>query len=204
MQDGNVNRLSLEPGLYHIKGGNGSGKSTLMNAILGYERKDYDFKSDNFSYLVNKIDQNKVRVIDREAVIFDCFIKFTNQVCGPEASYPTWLEPVSYSLSELLTVDLANAWMKVFKDLELEYTGRKDKILSSGERVVLSLMRFFSSWRRDVNLLIVDECDSFLDPEKKTLFINTVNELARHMAVYISCHDRLLSDALKNHLMSPA
>lgn len=196
MQDGNVNRLSLKPGLYHIKGGNGSGKSTLMNTLLGYERKGYDFKSDHFSFLVNKIDQGKVRVIDREAVIFDCFTKFTNQVCGPEASHPMWLEPVSHSLNELLTVDLAKAWLKIFKDLELEYTGRKDKILSSGERVVLSLMRFFSSWNKEVNLLIVDECDSFLDSEKKTFFINTIKELTCHMAVYISCHDRLLSKVL--------
>lgn len=204
MQDGNVNRISLEPGLYHIKGGNGSGKSTLMHIILGFERKDYDFKSGNFSRLVNMIDQSKVRVIDREAVIFDCFPKFANQICGPEALDSMWLEPVSLSLNELLTVDLAKAWMKLFKDLELEYSGRNDKILSSGERVILSLMRFFSSWHREVNLLIIDECDSFLDSEKKNLFINTVKELARFMAVYISCHDRQLSDCLKHHLMAPA
>ena len=203
MQDDEVNKLSLEPGLYHIKGGNGSGKSTLMNIILGYERKDYHFKCTNLSNLINTINQSKVRVIDREAVIFDCFTEFTNQVCGPDASYNIWLESAAYSLNRLLTANLAEEWMKVFRDLESQYTDRKDKNLSSGERVVLSLIRFFCSWNMEVNLLIIDECDSFLDYKKKILFINTLKELAQHMAVYISCHDRLLSKSVENFLTDP-
>ena len=197
MQDGEINKLSLGPGLYRIKGGNGSGKSTLMNTILSYERKDYDFKCTNFAYFISHINQSKVRVIDREAIVLDCFKELTAQVCGPNTSCQTWSEPVSYSLNRLLTPELAAAWMKVFRGLEIEYAERTNKILSSGERVILSLMRFFCSCNIEVNLLIIDECDSFLDYEKKVLFINTVNQLAQHMAVYISCHDKLLSESLK-------
>lgn len=200
MQDGEINELSLKPGLYRIKGGNGSGKSTLMNTILNYERKDYDFKCTNFAYFISHINQSKVRVIDREAIVLDCFKEFTIQVCGPNTSYQVWPEPVSYSLNRLLAPELAAAWMKVFRGLETEYTERTNKILSSGERVILSLMRFFCSWNIEVNLLIIDECDSFLDYEKKALFINTVNQLAQHIAVYISCHDKLLNDSLKTSL----
>lgn len=197
MQDGEVNQLSLKPGLYRIKGGNGSGKSTLMNIILSYERKNYDFKCTNFADFISHINRSKVRVIDREAVILDCFTEFTTQVCGPSTSSQGWLGPVSYSLNRLLTPELATAWVSLFRGLEMGYTERTNKILSSGERVILSLMRFFCSWSIEVNLLIIDECDSFLDYEKKALFINTVNQLAQHMAVYISCHDKLLSESLK-------
>lgn len=197
MQDGQLNKLALEPGLYHIKGGNGSGKSTLMNIILDYERCDYDFKSTYLMTLLNRINQAQVRVIDREAVIFDCFTDLNGQIYGPTTVHTWWKEAIIHSLMQLLSTDLVKEWVRVFLDLESEYISRKDKILSSGERVVLSLMRFFCSWNVDVNLLIIDECDSFLDHEKKTLFIKTVNELARHMAVYISCHDRLLSKSLE-------
>lgn len=201
MQDGKINKLSLEPGLYRIKGGNGSGKSTLMNIILSYERMDYDFKCTNFAYFINHIDQSKVRVIDREAVVLDCFKEFNTQVCGPNTSYQVWLEPVSHSIHRLLTHELATAWIKVFHGLETEYTDRANKILSAGERVILSLMRFFCSWDIEVNLLIIDECDSFLDHKKKALFIDTVNELAQHMAVYISCHDKILNESFNERIM---
>jgi len=201
MQDDEINKLSLEPGLYHIRGGNGSGKSTLMNIVLGYERRDYDFNSTNLVYLINNIDSNKIRVIDREAVIFDCFTDFHSQILGPVAIHTRWQEIILHSLNQLLPTNLVKEWMKVFIALEIEYIGRKDKILSSGERVILSLIRFFCSWDKKVNLLIIDECDSFLDHEKKVLFINTVNELAKHMAVYISCHDKVLSTKLENCLI---
>lgn len=203
MQDGETNRLSLEPGLYHIKGGNGSGKSTLMNIVLGYERRGYDFKNINLSYLIDNISQDHVRVIDRETVIFECFADFNSQICGPATVHREWKETIPRSLNRLLSADLAKEWMRVFLALDVEYTSRKDKIMSSGEKVVLSLMRFFSSWNTEVNVLIIDECDSFLDHEKKKLFIKTVQELAGHMAVYISCHDASLNKLLENFPVFP-
>lgn len=197
MQDKEINKLSLEPGLYHIKGGNGSGKSTLMNTILGYERRDYHFNV-NLKSLVDNIDPCNVRVIDRDAVIFDLFPDFCSQILGPDKAHNRWHEIIWHSLNQLLSKDLVEKWMQVFQALEREYSGRKEKNLSSGERVILSSLRFFSSWDRNVNLLIIDECDSFLDCEKKILFINTVKELAQYMAVYMSCHDKFVSTKLEN------
>ena len=104
-----------------------------------------------------------------------------------------WKKIITYSLGQLLDTNLANEWIKVFSSLEQEYTIRKDKVMSSGEKVLLSFMRFLYSWNKEVNLLIIDECDSFLDQDKKNLFIMTINELACHMAVYISCHETALS-----------
>ncbi|WP_028388640.1 ATP-binding cassette domain-containing protein [Legionella fairfieldensis] len=198
MKDGVINRLSLEPGLYHIKGGNGSGKSTLMNIFLGYERGRYDFKNKNLSSFIAKIEQKNVRVIDRHPIIFEDLTDFNSQICGPIISQVQWKKTVTYSLGQLLDANQANEWMKIFISLEAEYTIRKDKVLSSGEKVLLSFMRFLSSWNNEVNLLIIDECDSFLDQEKKKLFIMTINELACHMAIYISCHETVLSKFLND------
>ena len=49
-------------------------------------------------------------------------------------------------------------------------------------------MRFFCSWNEYVKLLIVDECDAFLDYENKQLFTQTLSELSKYMAIYISFH----------------
>lgn len=198
MKDGVINRLSLEPGLYHIKGGNGSGKSTLMNIFLGYERGRYDFKNKNLSSFIAKIEQKNIRVIDRDPIIFEDLTDFNSQICGPIISQLQWKKTVTSSLGQLLDANLANEWMKIFVSLEAEYTTRKDKILSSGEKVLLSFMRFLSSWNNGVNLLIIDECDSFLDQEKKMLFIMTINELACHIAIYMSSHETILTKFLKN------
>lgn len=196
MKDGVINQLSLKPGLYHIKGSNGSGKSTLMNIFLDYERGRYDFKNKNLSSFIAKIEQKHVRVIDRDSIIFEDLTDFNSQICGPVMPQAQWKNIITYSLGQLLDPNLANEWMKVFASLEAEYTIRKDKIMSSGEKVLFSFMRFLSSWNNEVNLLIIDECDSFLDQEKKKLFIMTINELACHMAVYISCHETALSQFL--------
>lgn len=188
MQDGTINQLSLVPGVYQIKGENGSGKSTLMNMVLGYERGSYDFNNKNFASFLNQLRPEQLRVIDREPIIFECLADFNNQICGPAKNQKRWEETIYYAISQLLSRDLAGEWMKVFISLEAEYHFRQDKSMSSGEKVVLSLMRFFSSWESKVHVLIIDECDSFLDRQKKDLFIKTVMELARHMAVYIGCH----------------
>lgn len=191
MGDGVINHLSLKPGLYHIKGGNGAGKSTLMNIFLGYERRMYGFKNKNLSSFIAKIEQKHVRVIDRDSIIFEDLSDFNSQICGPVIFQAQWKNIITYSLSQLLAPHLANEWLKIFASLEIEYIIRKDKIMSSGEKVLFSFMRFLSSWNNEVNLLIIDECDSFLDQEKKKLFMMTIKELACHMAVYISCHEIL-------------
>lgn len=203
MKDGQANNLSLIPSLYHIKGGNGSGKSTLMNIILGYERGRYEFKNSNLTSLLTNIKKEQVRVIDRDTIIFESLTDFNHQICGPIDPKKKWKDAVSCSLSRLLNAKLANEWMKIFVSLESEYVIREDKKISSGEKVILSLMRFFSSWNLDVKLLIIDECDSFLDKEKKNLFVLTVTEISRHLAVYISCHDSSLSKSFESFVFSP-
>lgn len=201
MKDGVKNIISLEPGLYHIKGSNGSGKSTLMNMVLGYERERYDYKNSKLLSLIANIELEHVRVIERDSIIFDNLTDFNSQICGPVIPEGQWKKTIIYSLGQLLDANLANEWMKIFVSLESEYTVRKDKILSSGEKVLMSFMRFLYSWNKEVNLLIIDECDSFLDHQKKKLFIMSVKELAQHMAVYISCHTTSHGELFYDSLM---
>ena len=189
MCDGSVNTLSLNPGIYHLQGGNAAGKSTLINMLLGYERKSYHFENINLNQLIHAIIQSNVRIIERDAVLFECFNDFNSQICGPfkDCNF-RWNTVVTQTLNELLPNDLARTWLKIFLHIEKEYIYRENKIMSSGERIILSLMRFFFSWNNAVNLLIIDECDSFLDNEKRKLFIQTITELSSKIAVYISVH----------------
>ncbi|MBA2649878.1 MAG: ATP-binding cassette domain-containing protein [Legionella sp.] len=193
MRDGSKNCLAIEPGIYCIKGANGSGKSTLLNVILGYEREYHLFGNVDCSQLTEIVTQNNIRLIEREAVIFDCLNDFGVQVCGPLHTYGNWMEKISDSTNHLLEPALANEWLGIFKSLEKEYIHRKDKTMSSGEKVILSFMRFLFSWNYNVNLLIIDECDSFLDKEKKYLFTKAINNLSSFMAIYISSHDMFSS-----------
>jgi len=198
MRDGTINTLTLNPGIYHIKGGNGSGKSSLFNYILGYERL-FDFDSfSKVSQLAASLSDSDIRVVERDVVIFDCFDKFNEQVCGPFTNGKTlWNEKVRYSLYKLLSNNLACKWFKIFSTLESEFIKRNNNSFSSGEKVVLSFMRFLFSWNAHVKLLIVDECDSFLDDENKELFLQSLMSISLSMAVYIGSHDPIVEKVIK-------
>ncbi len=198
MRDGVNNQLSLAPGLYHIEGQNASGKSTLINIFLGFERRDYDFKNSNLKQLVATTTAKKTRVIEREVVVFDCFNEFNNQVCGPGATKENWRSKINQATHELLPPDLAAEWMKIFMSLEQAFFCRKEKGLSSGEKILLSMMRFFYSWNNEVNLLIIDECDAFFDSEKRKLFFQSIQIIANHLAVFITSHGPLFKNAENN------
>ena len=190
MRDGLVNKLSLEPGLYRIHGGNATGKSTLMNIILGYDRDYYYFKNNNLLQLVNSINTNNIRVIERDVVVFKCFHQdFNSQVFGPlDRNVTHWQALATRTLHKLLSPQLSQQWFDLLIRLENEYFLRQDRNISSGEKIILSVMRFFCSWNEYVKLLIVDECDAFLDYENKQLFTQTLSELSKYMAIYISFH----------------
>lgn len=190
MRDGSKNIFSAKPGIYHIKGANGSGKSTLMNVILGYEREQYKFGNLDCSQLTKALKKTNIRLIERDAVIFDCIDDFNSQVCGPlNLNGKSWQKKINETINYLLPAALAKKWEQIFISFEAEYIRRNDKIMSSGEKVILSFMRFLTSWDINVNLLIIDECDSFLDKEKKSLFLESILNISSFVAVYICSHD---------------
>lgn len=193
LRDGTKNVISLASGIYHIRGGNGSGKSTLMNMILNFDRQQHYFDNINFSEFVCTLNEENTRVIERDTIVFDCFDDFNSQICGPINIFnEQWKIKINKSISQLLDKPMANKWQRIFNSLEYEYISRRTKAMSSGEKVILSVMRFFASWNANVNLLVIDECDSFLDVDKKTLFIQTIDRLSSSMAIYICTHDSSL------------
>lgn len=201
MLDGSVNHLSVEPGVYLIQGANGSGKSTLLNQIMRYERGDFFYKNKGLEH-INAIDllkkmihDKQIRVIDRNSILFDCFEDFSQQICGPklikkesgESLGEDWTVLIMRTLQQLVSRDLVDKWMKIFLLLETHFYRRKNREFSSGEKVLISLMRFLSGWHNGVKLLIIDECEAFLDGSKKPLFRKTITEISAFMAVFV-CH----------------
>jgi ABC-type bacteriocin/lantibiotic exporter with double-glycine peptidase domain len=190
LRDGSKNILSLTPGIYRLFGSNGSGKSTLLNIILGYERRYSILEQNGLEELINAVQTSNIRLIERDSVIFECLSGFDAQITGPSNTcHAHWKKTMIDSISQLLDDTLAKQWIMIFLALEMEYTNRKDKNMSSGEKIIISFIRFFVSWDSSVRLLVIDECDSFLDHDKKTLFKEAVIKLSHHMAIFISSHD---------------
>ena len=199
LRDGSKSMLSLNPGIYRLSGSNGAGKSTLLNIILGYERRYPILDHDDFDDLINAVQANDIRLIERDAVIFESLNDFAAQIIGPSNNYRThWKTVMIDSISRLLDTTLAQQWIIIFLSLEMEYTNRVDKNMSSGEKVIISFIRFFVSWDSTVRLLVIDECDSFLDHDKKNIFKEAINNLSRHMAVFISSHDSSIFEVNSN------
>lgn len=197
LRDGTENLISLASGIYPIKGKNGSGKSTLINMILNFDRTSQPFENTHFDGLMVAINPNNTRLIEREAVVFECFDDFNSQILGPiNVMSAQWINKINPAMDQLLDKMTSYQWRKIFTALEQEYIARSQKILSSGEKVILSMMRFLASWNDKVNLLIIDECDSFLDSHKKSIFIDSINQLASRMAIYICTHDSSLCASL--------
>lgn len=193
LNDGSHNTLSLKPGIYPIQGANGSGKSTLLNIISGYEREFKIKNNVNFDNLINDLSITNTRVIERDAVIFDSLKEFSLQVQGPgntQHSQCQWFNRVKINTFMLFSREIAEQWLQVFTDLNYKYNNRAANTLSSGERVILSFIRFICGWTSDVKLLIIDECEAFLDQNNKKLFNLSVNQLAVNMAIFISNHER--------------
>jgi ABC-type lipoprotein export system ATPase subunit len=190
LMDSSRSTLSLEPGIYRLFGKNGSGKSTLLNIILGYDRKNSWLSYGGLDNLINSLSPSNIRIIERETIIFESMDTFNSQIIGPyNSNCINWKNKVIHSTSQLLDSNLSKELINAFSNIEKEYYSRKDKSMSSGEKVIVSFIRFFASWDSNVRLLIIDECDSFLDPHNKKLFTAVIHSLSSYMAIYISTHD---------------
>lgn len=115
----------------------------MLNIISGYEREHYIVESINFSKITASVKHGNIRLIARDVIIFDCIDDFSMQVCGPiNSNFTHWSIKINTSINQLLDCKLANKWLEIFHSLESEYLYRGDKEMSSGEKVVLSFMRF--------------------------------------------------------------
>ncbi len=193
MLDGTRNQLGYKPGIYPIKGRNGSGKSTLLNIILQYERLIHNDQYEQIAGYFSKDLTNTVRIIERNAVIFSALQDFDHQIFGPNFPYKkNSIKQIDTTLKSLLLPMTGYKLIKIFKALKEKYYTRSEQQFSSGEKVLLSLMRMLAHWSDNVKLIIVDECTAFLDQDIKRSFMECLEQLSRHVAVYICTHEENL------------
>lgn len=190
LQDNTINQLSFLPGIYHVKGANGSGKTTLLNSIIGYER---EVKVDNHIILKQKlatIAKDHIRIIERDPVIFTTLKTFNEQIMGPkDTSVTHWKLILQKRVEGILSAYLFNELLTLFSEIEEKFYGRENGHFSSGEKILISLMRVLISWDKRVSILVVDECTAFLDTKSKGLFLRCLSELSMNASVYLSSHE---------------
>lgn len=192
LQDNTINDLSLDPTIHHIQGKNGSGKSTLLNIIMGYERQA---KVDNHRSLLSlfqKVSASNIRIIEREPEIFSVFTTFNEQILGPEQSKLFhWVRLLHEKMDGVLSSNLINDLKYFFVIVEQKFYKRANGHFSSGEKVLISLLRALTSWNTNVRILITDECVAFLDFKSKKLFFRCLLELSERIPIFISSHESI-------------
>lgn len=192
LQDNTINQLGFKPGIYHIKGSNGSGKTTLLNSIMGYERKVDVHNHIILKQKLTNIAKDNIRVIEREPIIFSSLKTFNEQILGPEYTHSIhWEIVLQKKIKGFLSTHLLNDLSKFFTKVEDKFHDRGNGNFSSGERILISLMRVLTSWDRTVSILVVDECTAFLDAEIRDLFLQCLAELSTKTSVYLSTHEGL-------------
>ncbi len=192
LQDNTINELSIKPGIYHIKGSNGSGKTTLLNSILGYEREVQVHNQSDLKQMLANIPKTKIRVVERDPVIFKSLKTFNEQILGPiNPNYSDWQIALDEKMRGRLSTHLINAFLALFLKIEEKFYERRNGQFSSGEKILISLLRSLSSWDRTVSILVIDECTAFLDTQIKDLFLRCLSELSAITAVYLSTHEEV-------------
>lgn len=190
LKDGTQNILDIKNGIYPLNGANGSGKTTLLNIILGYEREHNFFSLNSNERLFCLLDKSKMRIIERNPVLFDCLNDFYEQLFGPKTAHHFDRElEIKSNIEMLFSHALAIKWLDVIKDIKKKYYQRNRKEFSSGEKIIISCLRFFASWVPEARILVIDECESFLDSDKKQLFFDSLIELSNYLAIYITSHE---------------
>ena len=92
---------------------------------------------------------------------------------------------------DLLSNELVNELLYLFSQMEWNFYDRVGGGFSSGEKILISVMRALTSWDKTVSILVVDECTAFLDSQVRSLFLRCVLELSTSTAVYLSAHEEI-------------
>lgn len=197
LNNGEPQTIAMTKGLHYLHGTNGSGKTTLLNVMLHYERRYQFYQKNSNNPVIFTTDNHRIRVIERDCVLFDCINSFWEQIIGPNTCDKD-TDQLFQNIQTLLPNTLSNRWKQAIKMLEKIYQARSNHHFSSGEKVLISCLRFFASWTESVELLIIDECDAFLDAKKKHLWLNTLRILSRRMTIHISSHTSAYPHTLPN------
>ena len=150
-----------------IRGKNGSGKSTLLKLITNiYEKYDGIIK-------INNLDINTIKKesLSNQILYLAQEEKYLNETIYDYLRIVTKTEISDIEIDEIL--DLLNFGSF---DLNLDYNGDS---LSGGQKKKLSLVKLIIL-KEKVSLIILDEVDSGLDNETKTLFTNLINDIIKN------------------------
>lgn len=192
LHDGSAHGLSLLPNLYHIKGNNGAGKTTLLDILKGFNRSSVTPYAPQLLPLLTHLNKTSIRVVERRAIIFDELKDFSSQVMGPGYTPDAHaLRCLEQKLKPLIPEAYLAQWLAIFKVLQQKYDAQPYYELSSGEHVLLSFARMCSHWNSGVRLVLVDECDGFLDSLKWQSFIDTMIFLSKKVSVFVVSHDAM-------------
>lgn len=138
------------------------------------------------SQMLSSISPQNIRIIEREPVILSDINQFNQQILGPELAktleWQPWLAIImKYLFSKELLIEL----QQVFKQIESKFYQRKQSSFSSGDKILISLMRVLASWDKEVSILVVDECTALLDTQLNALFLKCLAELSVRTSVYL-------------------
>ena len=181
--DKNKTSLSLSPGIYFVEGSNGSGKTTLLETLIGY---NHDFKNWNTTHVeaIQNMLKEKVRIIEKNPVIYDEFETFEEQILGPTYEKNDLTSHFHGQLQNILPEKCLSYWVKKLDLLKSKFDCDENYQFSQGEKAIIALARALSHWKTETKVLIIDECDASLDEKTKKAFLATV-QLQNHLLEFL-------------------
>lgn len=165
---------------FQIKGASGMGKSTLLNLICGMIyplNGDIVYSGRNLNGLDLELLHNRIGFVRQENLLLNRSIK-ENLVLGCSKKSDEYIFDVCRRVALL---DVINK----FQDGLNTIIGENGFKLSKGERQRLILARVLL---RDVDVIILDEPSSSLDPFSERIIINTLKEFYSDKIVIVVSH----------------
>ncbi|MGI9877880.1 ATP-binding cassette domain-containing protein [Vibrio chagasii] len=183
LQDKSFVNISLKPGINIISGANGSGKSTLLNSLSGFSEI---ISSENNKEVIKfrELTRGAVRVVTKDPAIYPEFKCLAQQITlSTDEKNPDF-----NGVSHIISQEILQEWRSKLISLSERFGEREQFSLSSGELIQLSLFRALYNWNDQTNVLMLDECESWLDRGTRKLFLKTIREMSGKVTILFVSH----------------